>query len=99
MRRTEWTIPLLEVRIEKVNILSLFFSTSEGCNDRSAECRLKRPHQNAKGNTTQRWSCHLSRAFGEKGWYKARVLEQKELGQHEMAHKVVRFAAEHAILF
>lgn len=27
------------------------------------------------------------------------MLEQKELGQHEMAHQVVRFAAKHALLF
>lgn len=59
----------------------------------------KSPHQDAEGNTTQWWSCHLPGAFGKKGWYETRELEQKELRQHEMAHKVVCFAAEYALLF
>lgn len=54
--------------------------------------------QNAEGNTAQWWPCHLPGAFGKEGWYEARVLEQKELWQHEMAHKVVCFVTKYALL-
>lgn len=79
-----------------------FHPTSRGCNDKIHLARLadwSLHVKDAEGNTAEWRSCHLPGAFGEKGRHEARVPEQKELGQHQMAHQVVRPAAKHALLF
>lgn len=86
-------------RIGKVLLSRLLWDFRDHVRSRPPCAAPSLLRQNAEGNTAQRWACHLPGAFGEEGRNEARLPEQEELRQHQMAQQVVRLAAEHALLF